>query len=680
MSIRYQFPIILSIPTSLINICKNLTSGSGLLMCHYLVMRRFCMLCIPKSFLCILCLLTLNSVQASAEDGNLDRSVIYRLVNSLEEQMTLLDSLKVYNDLAGTYFEINIDSSSHYVQKVLKHKDIIPYNIYISSMTMQGMILTVKGGPYELARDCFEEAYQMSLRHEDLNLEGHVLSRISWLFWKRGLLHQAIEYAQKSKEIAANLDDSKLSYQACLYQGLVSLDVDMPYQALQYWEEALLYVEGMGDDPRARLYNNLACAHLALSDVDCAEQYLSAAKDVFLKNNNLNFLCLVHFNQGKASALKFDFNAAMGHFQEALQYNSKLQDKEREIMIKTKIAKIHLQKNEYVKAVKIAEAALNLSESINIPTYDEKLHNILGKTYAAIGDIKKSNEHINKLNSVLGNKIELRSAAYLIEMKYKQRINEREAQMQQLEKKYMKDELRIEKFKLSVSLLILSLVIILLGAIISYYRMRAKRLLELSRLRTRLSMDLHDNLGASLTQIRMLSNRMEQSQLYKNDKSDIAQKIKLISNEMMSGMYDMIWTLGSDSESLGSICNKMHDHLDSTLGEFDIRYSMEIGSLNLEKMIKVNKKMYIYSIFKEAVTNILKHTSSERVEIKLYNSAKENFILEIGNRYTKRISDKLDSGNHGINYMKQKAKDLGGALIINDTESFFKVTLKLEKL
>src|SRR4030095_14137827 len=88
-------------------------------------------------------------------------------------------------------------------------------------------------------------------------------------------------------------------------------------------------------------------------------------------------------------------------------------------------------------------------------------------------------------------------------------------------------------------------------------RSREERLAELERVRARIATDLHDDIGASLTQIAILS---EVAQAQGNGNANAAEplaKITDVSNELVETMSDIVWSINPAKDHLSDLVQRM---------------------------------------------------------------------------------------------------------------------------
>ena len=173
-------------------------------------------------------------------------------------------------------------------------------------------------------------------------------------------------------------------------------------------------------------------------------------------------------------------------------------------------------------------------------------------------------------------------------------------------------------------LVLLCLVIII---VYSIYRMRINKLIEIDRVKQRISSDLHDDLGTSLTKISMFSQLISS---IKTDNSSYVDQIRRISNESIEALDDIVWTIDPRNDSMDELIIRIENFLSEAFNHLHIKYQFKKNISNIDKILTANKRKHIYLIVKEAINNSIKHSDATSVDIDLHQS---------GDKFNLKISD-----------------------------------------
>lgn len=211
---------------------------------------------------------------------------------------------------------------------------------------------------------------------------------------------------------------------------------------------------------------------------------------------------------------------------------------------------------------------------------------------------------------------------------------------------------------------VVALTILTLGLIsYSLYRYRVARLLEVANVRTRIATDLHDDIGANLTRIAILSEVAKQQLGNGNAREDGSlTAIARISRESVAAMSDIVWAINPQRDQLLDLVRRMRQHAEELFTTRDIELRFEAPDAEHKLKVGVDVRRDLLLIFKEAVNNAARHSRCSRVEIDLN--------LE-GSRLTLLIRDNgagfdtsIEGDGQGLMSMRRRAEKLGGALKI----------------
>jgi len=200
---------------------------------------------------------------------------------------------------------------------------------------------------------------------------------------------------------------------------------------------------------------------------------------------------------------------------------------------------------------------------------------------------------------------------------------------------------------------------------------RAERLTELARVRTRIATDLHDDIGASLTQIAILSEVARQQNMQGNGASlDPLNSIVNVSNELVETMSDIVWAINPEKDRLQDLIQRMRRFASDLLSAKGVHFDFNAPTYVLEIPLGANARREVFLIFKESLTNIAKHAGATLVKID-FDISQDDLRLSISDNGhgfdLERSGPALaawEKGGHGIFSMKKRAAELNGTLDI----------------
>jgi signal transduction histidine kinase len=144
------------------------------------------------------------------------------------------------------------------------------------------------------------------------------------------------------------------------------------------------------------------------------------------------------------------------------------------------------------------------------------------------------------------------------------------------------------------------------------YNYRVRHRLALERLRARIATDLHDDMGASLSQISILSELARKGSAPRalNDIAEIART-------MVADMSDIVWAISPKHDRLDGLTHRMRRFAGDTLGGTNIDLNFETEHLTGDSAIPLEIRRPLYLVFKEAVNNVARHSGASKANIHL---------------------------------------------------------------
>lgn len=207
-------------------------------------------------------------------------------------------------------------------------------------------------------------------------------------------------------------------------------------------------------------------------------------------------------------------------------------------------------------------------------------------------------------------------------------------------------------------------VLILATTAYGFYRFRLSRLLELERVRTRIATDLHDDIGANLTRISLLSEVAKQKS---ENSGSLLTSIADISRESVASMNDIVWAISPKHDSLLDLTRRMRRHAEEVfvLRDIDLEFHAPPSDADLKLSVGVRRDVLL--IFKEAVNNAARHSNCSRVAIG-FSAGNSTLSLRIEDNGQGFDSDS-ESDGQGLQSMNKRAAALGGSLSVDSSRS-----------
>jgi len=199
---------------------------------------------------------------------------------------------------------------------------------------------------------------------------------------------------------------------------------------------------------------------------------------------------------------------------------------------------------------------------------------------------------------------------------------------------------------------------ILLGLAYTWHRSRLNRQLALERVRSRIATDLHDDIGASLARIAVMSEAMkERVSAADGDSQRMLGQIAEASRTVVEGMSNIVWSIDPRRDNVADVVARLRAFGSDVLEPAGIRWICEDASGGPKKELSPDQRRQMYLIFKEAIHNVARHSGARNVTLRIH--VQDNYVYGEIQDDGRGVTSDAGPGL-GIGSMTARAGRLGG--------------------
>lgn len=191
--------------------------------------------------------------------------------------------------------------------------------------------------------------------------------------------------------------------------------------------------------------------------------------------------------------------------------------------------------------------------------------------------------------------------------------------------------------------------------------------LQIEKVRSSISRDLHDDIGSTLSSINILSRMAKKNASVNSDLSttDALEKINERSQRLLNNMSDIVWSIKPENDSIEELLSRMRQYATDMLESRDIDYTIDFPNEKLDYKFPLEVKNNLYLIFKEAVNNLCKYAQCRNAQLTIHLDNKI-FTMQVQDD---GIGFNADSpthtyGGNGLKNMRQRATEIKAELLI----------------
>lgn len=561
-----------------------------------------------------------------------------------------------------------------------------------------------KGEPQKQAA-CLIKALEIydKMEHADISEVAVVLNNLSTLYFSLGQKEKAIEYGERSIDYRRKTGDiSKLSLGYCnLSQIYLGVNND---KAEQYQQLGLKYAEQSGDESRiigAYITSSLVASHK--KDYKNSFEYEKKAI-ALLEKSGKDPVMLAH----RYIAIGIDYDrkntdslSAITYFIKAIQLSKQLRSKANLRDVYYHLILFYKAHNNYKEAydnfkmyIDYRDSIINENTRTNIAEIETKY-----QTAKKDAEIEKLNAgqrikelQIEKQNALIAsNHLEtqrkekeiqlLSQAKELQELKIRQQSellekqmllsknNEQELKLAEQDKQLQ--EKKLQSQKLFRNLLIAGIIAVLLLAAFLFNRFQLRKKLEhqelLLEMRNDISRNLHDDIGASLSNINILNELAKRNVLNPGKANSYLTKSGDDIQRISESLSDIVWNINPQYDNLDKLFVRMKRYAADMLEGKNIQTELLFPDENEKISMPMDQRRDFYLIFKEAVNNLTKYSQATKatIEVQIEDHSIHLSVADNGQGFD--ITN-ARTGN-GLQNMKQRATKWQGKLNVQSAMS-----------
>ena len=178
--------------------------------------------------------------------------------------------------------------------------------------------------------------------------------------------------------------------------------------------------------------------------------------------------------------------------------------------------------------------------------------------------------------------------------------------------------------------------------------------------RTRIAQDIHDELGANLTRIALLT---EVGQKHRDNPEEVAAdlgKISATAREAVRAMDAIVWAVNPRNDSLDHFANYVSQFAEEFFRPTSIRCRLDIPADLPEHPLTTEARHHLFLAVKEALNNVVRHSGAGEVWLRLGMDKGELKITVADNGHGMAAAVTSGGGHDGLGNIRQRIEDLGG--------------------
>ena len=199
-------------------------------------------------------------------------------------------------------------------------------------------------------------------------------------------------------------------------------------------------------------------------------------------------------------------------------------------------------------------------------------------------------------------------------------------------------------------------------------RLERERMVE--RERARIARDIHDDLGASLTEISILSELAQNPGTPPPEAQADIRKIAAKSKALTQLLDEIVWAVNPVRDTLDNFVSYTCTYAEDYLRLAQIQCRLQLPPVVPELALRTDLRHGLFLVVKEALNNVVKHAAAIEVNLRM-DLESANFVIRIQDNGTgfcvepKTARQPVGSGTQkaggeGLSNMRQRVESMGG--------------------
>jgi signal transduction histidine kinase len=185
----------------------------------------------------------------------------------------------------------------------------------------------------------------------------------------------------------------------------------------------------------------------------------------------------------------------------------------------------------------------------------------------------------------------------------------------------------------------------------------------LEKERSRIARDLHDQLGANLTQVSLLGELVESDKDLPDEVESHARQISETARATALALDEIVWSANPSNDTLEGLVTYTCKYAQEYVGLAGLSYRLEAPEKLPAISIPPDVRHNVFLAFKESVNNVVKHARASAVKVRVRLES-NRFILEIEDDGRGVAEADKAKGRNGLRNMSKRMEDVGGEFLL----------------
>ena len=179
------------------------------------------------------------------------------------------------------------------------------------------------------------------------------------------------------------------------------------------------------------------------------------------------------------------------------------------------------------------------------------------------------------------------------------------------------------------------------------------------RERARIAQDLHDNLGAGLTQISLNTALAQNPAVAPQLATGLLQEIDQRARELVLALDEIVWAVQPKNDTVPSLARYLCQFTQTSLLPTNMACRLEVSPRLSDAVVGAAQRHHLFLAFKEALHNVIQHSKASEVRLEISTDARTLTVTLVDNGCG-FLPGSLKEGADGLENMRARLERVGG--------------------
>ncbi|MEY2598066.1 MAG: hypothetical protein RLZZ142_325, partial [Verrucomicrobiota bacterium] len=178
--------------------------------------------------------------------------------------------------------------------------------------------------------------------------------------------------------------------------------------------------------------------------------------------------------------------------------------------------------------------------------------------------------------------------------------------------------------------------------------------------RARIARDMHDVVGARLTQLGVLHEIFSRKHALPPDATESLARLSSTAREAIAALDEVVWAVNPRNDTLANLADYLCFCAGDYLQPLGIPCRLDVPADWPEIQVRAQTRHEVLLAFKEALQNIAKHSQATEVRLTLRN-LNQSLLIQLDDNGMGIPHEQSGMGKDGLLNMRQRIQSVGGS-------------------